>query len=426
MIGPAVLLLTGLVILAAAIAITFGVIQEPATDLQDVLLKAAAWLGGVYISLQGVWKALPDPLKRLTAAALRKLPTLPNAWKRRVVKNELEGNLNAALKEFSREGAGFIDHEVKIEWLTPDSDAKDLFFRSGKAFLKLGFSENNDRNLVDAALTFCRDGLIPSSRQYVPPPLMRAIDLVFVDEMLERRHAHMSRAYLTQEVIPREVQRFPEADGYIDTLSLISQHGLFTRVFLPELREYTGYVPARMALDRHHHHVIAFMEFLEHTVKSRETRTRTGLIHVGAVVRAAIVLVGIPYKLRLEGTRPYIRAAATHNANGARTVYLLGYNEGVHAIGDIASEAKARGIVSSFEIDEYTAIVGNEVSKHRLARMTMVPGGGVRFLEELANLEEWPDLDTDDDESDQSSDRGPSSGEMETVDGAPTVTGRPE
>ena len=390
--GPVILLVIGLVVLAAATGITFGLIQEPGADIRDVGASVIAWIAGLYTFVQGAWKALPDPLKRFSAAALRKLPSLPNAWKRRVVKNELEGTLNAALKEFSREGAGFIDHELKIEWLTPDSDARDSFFRSGKAFIKLGFSENNDRNLVDAALTFCKDGLMPSTRQYVPLPLMRAIDLVFVDEVIERRQAHMSRAYLTHEVIPREVQRLPEADGYIDTLSLISHHGLFTRVFLPELRDYPGYVPTRMALERHHDSVIAFMGFLETTVRSREEKTRTGLIHVRGIIRVAIVLVGIPNKLRFEGTRPYIRAAAVHNKDGARTVYLLAYNEGLRFVRDIATEAKARGIVSSFEIEDYSAIVGNEVSKHRLARMTMVPGSGARFLSEHEDLDEWPDL----------------------------------
>ena len=139
----------------------------------------------------------------------------------------------------------------------------------------------------------------------------------------------MSRAYLTQEVIPREVDRMPEADDYIDTLGLISQHGLFTRVFLPELRDYPGYVPARIAIDRHHLYIERFMRFLERTVQSREAGTKTRLLHVGAVTRAAIVLVGIPHKLRFEGTRPYVRAAAIHNERGARTVYLLGYSEGV-------------------------------------------------------------------------------------------------
>ena len=50
------------------------------------------------------------------------------------------------------------------------------------------------------------------------------------------------------------------------------------------------------------------MKFLESTAKGRETRTKTTLIHVGAIVRAAIVLVGIPNKLRFEGNGPYIHA----------------------------------------------------------------------------------------------------------------------
>ena len=395
MIWPVVLLSVGLAIVAVAVGITLGLVQDASASIQDVGTTAVAWLAGLSFAAQGAWKALPDPLKRFSAAALRRLPTLPNAWKRRVVKNELEGSLNAALKEFSHEGARFVDHEIKIEWITPGSDARESFFRSGKAYLKLGFSENNDRNLVEAALTFCRDGLIPSTRQYIPSPLLRAIDLMFVDEAIERRQAHRSRAYLIHEVMPREVERLPEADGYIDTLSLISQHGLFTRVLLPELRDYPGYVPARMALERHHHNVVAFMEFLETTAKSRETGELTSLLHVGAIVRAAIVLVGIPHKLHFKGTRPYVLAAAIHNENGARTVYLLGYNEGVGFVRRIADEAKARGLVSSFEIEDYTAIVDDQVSRHKLARMTMVPGSGTKFLAERKNLDEWPDLDED-------------------------------
>ena len=113
------ILVAGLIIVALAIGITFGLIREPSADILDVGATAVTWLAGLYALAQGAWKALPDPLKRLSAAALRKLPTLPNAWKRRAVKNELEGTLNAALREINREGAGFIDHEVKIEWLTP-------------------------------------------------------------------------------------------------------------------------------------------------------------------------------------------------------------------------------------------------------------------------------------------------------------------
>ena len=396
MLRTAILLVIGFGSLGLALGITPRIIGESNPDFLALGTSAVVWFAGIYAVAQAAWQALPDPLKRLSAAALRKLPTLPNAWKRRVVKNELEGSLNAALREFNREGAGFIEHEIKIEWLTPNSDLRETFFRSGKAFLKLSFSENNDRNLVEAALKFSTEGLLQITRQYIPNDLMKAIDLVFVDEVLDRRHAHLSRAYLTQEVVPREIERSPQIESHIETLSLVSQQGLFTRVFLPELRDYPGYVPARMAQHRHQYDIREFLVFLDNAVKSRETRTKTALVHVGAIIRVAIVLVGIPDKLRIEGTRPYVRRAAMHNELGARTVYLLGYNEGAHFAHEIAKEAKARGLVSSFEIDEYIAIVGDDVSNHILARMTMVPESGSKFLQEHEDLDEWPDLDDDD------------------------------
>ena len=70
-------------------------------------------------------------------------------------------------------------------------------------------------------------------------------------------------------------------------------------------------------------------------------------------------------------------------------------SEGVAFVRHIAEEAAARGIVDSFEVEDYIAVVGNDVSKHRLARMTMVPGAGVSFLDEHRDLDEWPDLDED-------------------------------
>ena len=69
-----------------------------------------------------------------------------------------------------------------------------------------------------------------------------------------------------------------------------------------------------------------------------------------------------------------------HNSEGARTVYLLGYNEGVHFVRDIATEARARGIVDSFEFEDYLVIVAEGVSKHRLARMTMTTRCWIQVL----------------------------------------------
>ena len=123
------------------------------------------------------------------------------------------------------------------------------------------------------------------------------------------------------------------------------------------------------------------MAFLDRVVKSREYRTETELLHRGGIVSIAIVLVGMTGKPEREGTGPYIQAAAIHSQNGARTVYLLGYNEGANFIRDIANEAKEKRLIQSFEIDSYSAVVENTGLKHTLARMAMIPDNAIKFLE---------------------------------------------
>lgn len=391
--GPLTLILLGSIIIAFSAGMAVGFFDE----VQEAIGNIVAWVGGLslggIIAAFGIWNAAPDPIKRAIAKTLRIFPALPNILKRQAVKDEIEGSLNAAFKAFGKEGAGFIEHEVKVTWLTPGDRAKQLFFQSDKAYLKLDFSDDHERNLVEAALIFCKDGLLPSTRQFLPRPMMRAIDLTFIDEILEKRNATQSRIYFTQEVMPREIEATPETEQYLDKLALISQHGLFIRCLMPELKDYPGHVPARLARKAHVEQVEAFIQFLETTAKNRETMTKTGLTHVGQSIRTALVLVGIPYKLQSQGTRPYIKAIAMDSDKGCRTIYLLGYNEGIHYVGRIARQAKRLGIVESYSTDTYDAVVRNQLSKQEIARLHVPDGAGTRFLEMYPNSDEWPDLE---------------------------------
>lgn len=237
MVLPIVLLLTGIIIFLISAGMALGLVPTFTESIRDILLESFGFFSGIVLTLYGIWKAAPDVVKRFVAKNLRKIPNLPSYYKRGTVKFELEGEINAALKEFGKEGAGFIEHEVTVSWLTPGEEARKLFFKGGKAYLKLDFAEGKERNLVEAVLLYCSECLLPEIRQYVARPLMCAIDLTFTDELLDRRNAVRSRAYFTQEVIPRETEVTPEVNKYLDTLELLSQHGFFIRILLPELRD---------------------------------------------------------------------------------------------------------------------------------------------------------------------------------------------
>jgi len=386
-------IILGVIILIVAIGMVVGFVPTVRETIRDTLLHIIGWISGISITLYGVWAAIPEPMKRLVARILRKIPNLPNVYKRTTIKYEIEGELNAALKDFSKEGIGLTEHEVCISWLTPNQEARESFFREGKAYIKLDFSEKKEKLLVDAAVIYCGGGLLPAMRQYVEQPLMRTIDLMFIDELLERRKAISSRAYFTQEVLPNEIKVIPEIKQYMERLALISQHGLFLHILLPELRDYPGHVPPRLALQKHMEQIIAFVEFLDRTAKDRENKTETGLLHVGEIVRIGIVLVGMQAKLQLQGTKPYVRRTAMDGDNGAHVVYLIGYNLGLDYIPKIAKEAMKRKIADSYEIRKYDALIRGKITKQAIARLTLPDMAGKLFLKEYPDMEAWPDLE---------------------------------
>lgn len=396
------LLLIGILVFLISIGMALGLVPAPTESIRDALLGFIGSISGIALILYSIWKAVPDTVKGLVAKGLRKIPNLPNQYKRRTVKFELESEMNTALKEFMKEGAGFVEHEVGISWLTPGQvEARRLFFKGGKVYLKLDFSEDKERSLVEAAILYCSDCLLPEVRQYIARPLMRAIDLTFIDELLDRRNAVRGRAYFTQEVIPREIAITKGINKYLDTLELISQHGLFLRMFLPEIRDYPGRAFRRVTRRSHLEQIEAFIEFLRVAVEGRENRKKIGFLHIGETIRIGIELVGITDRLLFEGTRPYVKRAARNNAEGARIVYLIGYNLGVEYVPLIAKEAKRRDIVDSYEIHSYDALIAGELKKQVNARLSISEGAGKKFLKQFPSVDEWPDLEDETDTTEQ-------------------------
>ena len=311
-----VLLAIGLTSTALLLAFAFGALEA----VFDAVRTALTWIIGAIVAVLssgfGIFLVAPNPLKQLVSHLIRLAPDVPNYLKKSAIKNEIEGSINGAFKKFNREGAGFVEHEIRISWLSPGEDAREAFFRSGKAYLKLDYSRTPEINITEAALRFCKLGLLRQTRQYVSGPLMKAIDLQFVDEILRRQRASGSRAYFLQDVMPREINGDSATARFVAKLQLVSQHGLFTRVLLPELRDYPSLALESWAPPRHWQAVEAYLNFVETTVRSREQGTKTALQHIGQAIRTAIVLVGIPTRLLFEGTRPYVRRIALNEQQG--------------------------------------------------------------------------------------------------------------
>ena len=387
------LILIGILVFVLSLSMAFDWLPILTENIRMLFGTILSTISGLYLLINGIWKAAPDPAKELVAKILRQIPNLPNYYKRRTVGFEIESEINTALKEFSKEGAGFVEEEVVVKWLKPGEEARRLFFKGGKAFIKLDFTEDKERNLVEATLMYCKECLLPEVRQFIERPMMRAIDITFIDELLSRRNIIRGRAYFTQEVIPQEIKDTPGMDIYLDDLELINQHGLFTRAFLPELKEYPGKAQRRVSRKNHLQQIEEYVAFLKKTAEDRTRVVKRVWLHIGETIRVGVILVGTADKLEYEGVKPYVRRTAKDNAQGARTVYMIGYNLGNSFVPNIAHEIQQRGISKEYKIHEYYSLIGKVVKKHTLARLSIPEGSGAEFLRRYPSTKDWPDLE---------------------------------
>ena len=385
-----------------AVLVTVGIILVAGAAVW--LLLPQVYAGGAHIivgrvtvpvvALAVLWKVItsvfPDGAKLLVARVLRRAGYLPLELKRIVVGNEVEGNLNRAVKEFGCEGSRLLPHPASVQWVSPGEISADSFFRDGRVIIKLDYSENPHRNIVESSLLYCRTGLVPETRRYLWDEFRRALDLVFVRAVLERNDLREGSLYFTQEVVGRELKGNPGVQQDYDTLGELHEHGFLTRLLLPELRDYAGRVHNADTEMEHRSWISDFVGFLVEITREHPSGTRSALDHIGKRFRVSVIIVGIVERLKFEGQRPYLKRIAKCASLGARTVFLVGFSD---AIPWIAGKARELGIVDSAECQSYYGSRRGSVKRMWCAQLRISEETAAYALARVPGMEDWPEFE---------------------------------
>lgn len=346
------------------------------------------------VVLVAIWKLVkslfPESAKLFGASLLRKIGYLPLELKRGVVRNEVEGNLNRAVKEFGCEGRRLLPHPASLVWVSPSELTPDSFFRNGRIIIRLDYSENPHRNIVEAALLYCKAGLVPETRHYLWSEFRHALDLVFIQAVLERNDLREGLLYFKQDVLDRELKTNPDVQKDYDTLHGLHEHGYFTRIMLPELRDYAGRVYTADTRAQHRQWIVNFIDFLVEATREHPFRTKWVLDHIRKRFRVSIIIVGEPVKLAFQGQMPYLKRIAKCAALGARTVFLIGTSE---AIPDIAKNARKLEIADSSESESYHVTLREKIRRAWCARLEISEQTAASALSRVPGIEDWPEFE---------------------------------
>lgn len=230
---------------------------------------------------------------------------------------KIQQSLNSTQEELNSETKGLFPYPAKVEWVEEPSY---LNTEEECVIIRMKEHEENPRNVAYAIIDYVSNGMIPYSKLYLKKPIRIAIDSVMIKKILLKKN-QAALDYFMTHVLNNEVGK-KGVPFYIDVVNSIDKHGLFTRIYLEEIREiglelYPTPNPEIVGETR---------KYLIH-LKDLATREHGELNKaepfIGKSIKVGYVLVADIGKLAKEGFRPYIQYALRCIKDGVDTLYLL-------------------------------------------------------------------------------------------------------
>jgi len=101
------------------------------------------------------------------------------------ISKDIESKLNSYRKETNKECDVLIPYKTEVKFLKPlDFSVERTEEKGDKVIIIMRNRKNQNINLIRAAMISTEKILIPNSRQYVDPYLMKSIDLQFIKNFI--------------------------------------------------------------------------------------------------------------------------------------------------------------------------------------------------------------------------------------------------
>ncbi len=276
--------------------------------------------------------------------------------RKRAVRGNVEGHLNAGRKALNADAAGLLPYGAKLRWA--DSDTAESYLKDDQVIVRMSFKDHPHRNLVIAALMYFRSGILPNSTQYLRKPVQKALALLMVDQMLSKARRTDSLNYFRDEILEAECDNDAQISSEFDTLARLNETGYFLRVFIPELMDYPLATVAAPPRSGHYKETGAFLSHLR--LLSDLVYIETYLSeHAGPQglapldffqrrIRTSFVIVGKRELLDRLGFDAHVKRIRWCRQQGCRVIYLTGHS--AEPVFGVARAAEKAGIVEILDL----------------------------------------------------------------------------
>ena len=227
--------------------------------------------------------------------------------RQRSIKSSLQGRISTFARSMNEQVNGIMPYNVRLSFVK-EIDRTELDPENQVVIVRIRDNLEDDRNLVNSMMAFCSIGVVPQARQYLSKTMNAAIDVTVTRKLLNDLKHYGALQYLYNEVLTEDGSDEGKArEEFCRMFDALDESGLFTRVFLEEMRDFGARIASRYPTPFHNAEAVQFAEYV-YQFTTRPTGSDMGDIgYDGNYISTAFVPVGTVETMVSGGEEPYLR-----------------------------------------------------------------------------------------------------------------------
>ncbi len=245
---------------------------------------------------------------------------------KKYIENDISSRINLARRNMPF-GKEYLPKAIKVEWVKSDEEGRTAQIKENELLVRLDPAESQERNIVLLANALVKQTSLVGIRYILEEPLEISIDLNLVKNLLsEIGDRKILDWYLRNKYIPT-INNSNEIKEWNGKIVEIDERGLFTRLLLVELDDYSKRVAGKIAKTKEMFNEIAgLIEFL-YKISTKTYGQDVPLDYITKNFKIGVILVGETSKILLTGVEPYLRAFAYKTQQQLNSIYVIQWDK---------------------------------------------------------------------------------------------------
>ena len=262
---------------------------------------------GVLIAVLAFVIAYPERTERISGWLLGLFNFGFKKIRQRSIKSSLQGRISTFARSMNEQVNGIMPYNVRLSFVK-EIDRTELDPENQVVIVRIRDNLEDDRNLVNSMMAFCSIGVVPQARQYLSKTMNAAIDVTVTRKLLNDLKHYGALQYLYNEVLTEDGSDEGKArEEFCRMFDALDESGLFTRVFLEEMRDFGARIASRYPTPFHNAEAVQFAEYV-YQFTTRPTGSDMGDIgYDGNYISTAFVPVGTSETMTSGGEAPYLK-----------------------------------------------------------------------------------------------------------------------